>query len=391
MNATSQQVVDPDKAPPPVLGFFVSEFSVRNRGAALANVHSVTNSEGFVPSTDYFKKEVFSKDLSTYKIVRRGMLAYNPSRINVGSVAVQNRAEEVVVSPLYVVVSVDGTRLHPDYLSAFLHSPGALAQIRALTSGSVRDTLSFRSFAKLRLPVPSLEEQEAALHRLAGVRRLRDLREQQLLCLDNLAKSLFVEMFATKCPTVSIGDLFHVGGPKRIHKGEWTNKGVPFWKVSELTARITGEQVKPSAFISSSRYRQLKDEGFVPVPSDILVTARGTLGKFYVVRAEDEFYFQDGMITWLSRMSPRLNLSYFLAAVSSPEFRKQYEGKSPGTTVAYLSISQLSKLTVPLPPLSLQQAFAERVEAIDKSKFAIRKSLDELNRLYRSLLQQYFG
>lgn len=193
MNATSQQVVDPDKAPPPVLGFFVSEFSVRNRGAALANVHSVTNSEGFVPSTDYFKKEVFSKDLSTYKIVRRGMLAYNPSRINVGSVAVQNRAEEVVVSPLYVVVSVDGTRLHPDYLSAFLHSPGALAQIRALTSGSVRDTLSFRSFAKLRLPVPSLEEQEAALHRLAGVRRLRDLREQQLLCLDNLAKSLFVE------------------------------------------------------------------------------------------------------------------------------------------------------------------------------------------------------
>ena len=193
MNATSQQVVDPDKAPPPVLGFFVSEFSVRNRGAALANVHSVTNSEGFVPSTDYFKKEVFSKDLSTYKIVRRGMLAYNPSRINVGSVAVQNRAEEVVVSPLYVVVSVDGTRLHPDYLSAFLHSPGALAQIRALTSGSVRDTLSFRSFAKLRLPVPPLEEQEAALHRLAGVRRLRDLREQQLLCLDNLAKSLFVE------------------------------------------------------------------------------------------------------------------------------------------------------------------------------------------------------
>ena len=162
-----------------VLGDFVSEFSVRNRGAALANVHSVTNSEGFVPSTDYFKKEVFSKDLSTYKVVRRGMLAYNPSRINVGSVAVQDRADEVVVSPLYVVVSVDATRLRPDYLDAFLHSPGALAQIRSLTSGSVRDTLSFRAFAKLRLTVPSLPEQDESLRRLARVRRLRALRQKR--------------------------------------------------------------------------------------------------------------------------------------------------------------------------------------------------------------------
>ena len=176
-----------------VLGDFVSEFSVRNRGAALANVHSVTNSEGFVPSTDYFKKEVFSKDLSTYKVVRRGMLAYNPSRINVGSVAVQDRADEVVVSPLYVVVAVDAARLRPDYLDAFLHSPGALAQIRSLTSGSVRDTLSFRAFAKLRLTVPTLSEQDESLRRLAHVCRLRALRETQLSRLDDLAKSLFVE------------------------------------------------------------------------------------------------------------------------------------------------------------------------------------------------------
>ena len=193
MNATSQQVVDPDKAPPPVLGFFVSEFSVRNRGAALSNVFSVTNSGGFVPSTDYFKKEVFSKDLSTYKVVRRGMLAYNPSRINVGSVAVQNRADAAVVSPLYVVLSVDESRLRPDYLDAFLHSPEALAQIRGLTSGSVRDTLAFRAFVRLRLPIPSLAEQDVVLDRLARVRSLRAFRERQISRLDELAKSLFVE------------------------------------------------------------------------------------------------------------------------------------------------------------------------------------------------------
>ena len=111
------------------LSAFIREYSARNKNEACSAVYSVTNSHGFMPSTEYFSKEVFSKDLSTYKIVKKGMIAYNPSRINVGSVAVQRTAEQVIVSPLYVVFEVNEKELLPEYVSYFLHSDIGLAQI----------------------------------------------------------------------------------------------------------------------------------------------------------------------------------------------------------------------------------------------------------------------
>jgi len=85
------------------LGEVLEEYSSRNRDCGCKDVCSVTNSQGFVSSTEYFDKEVFSKDLSTYKLVEPGMFAYNPSRINVGSVACYLGETPVIVSPLYVV------------------------------------------------------------------------------------------------------------------------------------------------------------------------------------------------------------------------------------------------------------------------------------------------
>ncbi len=142
------------------LGDVACEHSVRNRDGMWSSVYSVTNSRGFVASTDYFSKEVFSKDLTAYKRVEHGMFAYNPSRINVGSVACWRGKGIAVVSPLYVVFSVDEKIIYPCLLETFLHSSMALQQIKRLTSGSVRDSLKFSSFCKIELPLPPLAEQK---------------------------------------------------------------------------------------------------------------------------------------------------------------------------------------------------------------------------------------
>ena len=178
-----------------MLSDFVKEFSCRNRNLRIKKVFSVTNSSGFVPSSDYFKKDVFSKDLSDYKIVRKGMLAYNPSRINVGSVACLRSEDEVIVSPLYVVVEVDETRLLAEYLDLFLHSGIALRQIKSLTSGSVRDSLKYGAFSRLDFPIPSVERQRTIVNNLNAIKAVLDSKEQQLAKLDLLAKSRFIEMF----------------------------------------------------------------------------------------------------------------------------------------------------------------------------------------------------
>ena len=86
------------------LGDYIQEYSVRNKAEEDIPVYSVTNTQGFCQ--DYFGKEVASKDKSTYKIVPKGCFAYNPSRINVGSVDWQRHKDRVIVSPLYNVFSV---------------------------------------------------------------------------------------------------------------------------------------------------------------------------------------------------------------------------------------------------------------------------------------------
>ena len=126
-----------------ILGNYIQEVSERNNKLTCNDVFSVTNSSGFIPSIDYFSKKVFSKELSNYKLVYRDMLAYNPSRINVGSIAVQDYKECVIVSPLYTVFSVDQKYFLPNYINYFLHSQVSLNQINNLTTGSVRGILKF--------------------------------------------------------------------------------------------------------------------------------------------------------------------------------------------------------------------------------------------------------
>lgn len=86
------------------LGDYITEYSVKNKSNEDIPVYSVTNTQGFC--TEYFSKDVSSKDKSNYKIVPRGCFAYNPSRINVGSVDWQRYEDRVIVSPLYNVFKV---------------------------------------------------------------------------------------------------------------------------------------------------------------------------------------------------------------------------------------------------------------------------------------------
>ena len=96
----------------------LDEISERNRGGNDERVLSVTNSRGFVLPEDQFERRVASADLSNYKVVTRGQYAYNPSRINVGSIARLDDWKMGVLSPMYVVFGLDHAKVNSDY---FLH------------------------------------------------------------------------------------------------------------------------------------------------------------------------------------------------------------------------------------------------------------------------------
>ena len=243
----------------------------------------------------------------------------------------------------------------------------------------------------------SIEEQRAICWKLDAVLNVIKLREEQLFQLDTLIKSRFVEMFGDpehntkKFPVFSLNKLCKVGSSKRIYQNEQSTTGIPFLRISDLNDRIDKGIQTSELFIPFEKYSELLASGLVPTPGDILVTSRGTLGKCYIVKESDKFYFQDGMISWLSEIDGNMTSLYIAYLFAMPGIQKQIINLQAGSTVAYLSIAMLKKLDIMLPPLKLQNQFATFVNQVDKLKAITKQSIDELQILFNSLMQKYFG
>ena len=155
--------------------------------------------------------------------------------------------------------------------------------------------------------------------------------------------------------------------------------------MADLNELIDTGKYSCSTFIPLERYEQLLHKELTPTENDILITSRGTLGKCYIVQSDDEFYFQDGMISWLSNFSPKVSSIYISYLFAQPYIQKQIESLQAGSTVAYLSIAMLK------PPKKLQDDFATFVERVDQQKQTVQQSLEKLELMKKALMQEYFG
>ena len=258
-------------------------------------------------------------------------------------------------------------------------------------------SLTKADLLNINIELPNIEVQQSAIDTLQKIEEVLNLRQQQLSALDDLIKARFVEMFgdpehnSKSWPVQPLDSLCSVGSSKRIYQNEQSSDGVPFWRISDLVSKMDTGVADSGLFIPEEKYLELRQAGLVPVAGDILVTSRGTLGRCYIIQEEDRFYFQDGMISWLSNYAESITPLYLQHLFTMNGFRKQIDGMQAGSTVAYLSISMLKKLRIMVPSKEVQSEFAAFVAQIDKSKSAIQKSLDETQILFDSLMQKYFG
>jgi type I restriction enzyme S subunit len=159
---------------------FTAEVSARNRNSKIDRVLSVTNHSGFVLPEEQFERRVASSNLSNYKIVKGGQYAYNPSRINVGSIARLDKWDIGVLSPMYVVFKLDESRVESDYFLHWLSSHEARQRIKKSAQGSVRETVSFSDLGSIPIPIPSLEKQRK-------VAEILNTAKQEINILEKLA------------------------------------------------------------------------------------------------------------------------------------------------------------------------------------------------------------
>ncbi|QDH68748.1 restriction endonuclease subunit S [Marilutibacter alkalisoli] len=176
------------------VGTFAGEVSTRNRSGNEARVLSMTNSRGFVLPEDQFERRVASADLSNYKVVRRGQYAYNPSRINVGSIARLDGWDDGVLSPMYVVFRLDEEKVNSDYFLHWLNSHEARQRIKNSAQGSVRETVSFSEFAAITIPLPDTNTQAAIARYLNALREEIDLLGQSVAALKTQKRGLMQKL-----------------------------------------------------------------------------------------------------------------------------------------------------------------------------------------------------
>lgn len=281
------------------------------------------------------------------------------------------------------------------YLYHFLK--GKTDYLNSLGRGATFKEISKSIVEGIEISLPPLDEQRRIAAVLDKVSDLIAKRRQQLDKLDELVKARFVEMFGDPITNTKnwrvlpMSKICSVGSSKRIYQSEQSSSGVPFWRISDLTSLITTGTVTPEIYIPEERYEELKAQGQVPAPGDILITSRGTLGQCYIVKVNDRFYFQDGMISWLSGYMDGVTPLYISHLFAMSGFQKQIDSMQAGSTVAYLSIAMIKKLKVMLPDLESQQQFAFFVEQIKTIEAAINYSLEQLETLKKALMQEYFG
>lgn len=159
---------------------FITEISKRNKNASIVEVLSVTNHSGFVLPEKHFGHRVASEDVSNYKIVEQGQYAYNPSRINVGSIARLDIWKVGILSPMYVVFKIDNKKVNSDFFLHWLSSSEAKQRIKNSSQRSVRETVGFGELGSIPFPIPTLEEQKRIANILntakAEIDLLKDLK-----------------------------------------------------------------------------------------------------------------------------------------------------------------------------------------------------------------------
>ena len=374
------------------LGKYIQEYTVKNKCAESIPVYSVTNTQGFCK--DYFGKEVASKDKTTYKIVPKGYFAYNPSRINVGSVDWQRNEERVIVSPLYNVFSVS-EQLNQQYLYYYLKSDIVRQFIKAIARGTVRDNLKLSMLCEFPIYVPSVLEQENIVVKLDGLQKVINLRKQQLQKLDELIQARFVEMFGD--PVLNEKGwrrkpLLDMGNCKNGMNFHYDDCGVEInclgvGDFKDLSIIDNTEQLPTVSLkeMPSEEYL-LKDDDVVFVRSNGNKTLVGRSVAVYPGEVATTF---SGFCIRYRKYDEEIRIPYLLRVLKTDSIRRKMTGR--GANIQNLNQQILSNLLIPVPPIELQNQFAGFVNQVNKSKVEIQQALEKTQLLFDSLMQQYFG
>ena len=265
----------------------------------------------------------------------------------------------------------------------------------ALSSAKIPNTGYNRHFKWLKeidIPEYSEKEQNDIVVQLEKIDDLISVRKQQLYNLDELVKSRFIELFGDTILNPFGWEKNILGSVCDVRDG--THDSPQYYETGHplvTSKNVTGGKIDLTgcSLICETDFKKINERSKVDI-GDIIMPMIGTVGKPVVVDIEPNFAIKNVALIKFKTDSKVLNI-YICALLQSDYFDDAVLSKVRGGTQKFISLGDIRKLEVLVPPMEVQNQFATFVEQTDKSKLAVQQSLKKLETLKKSLMQQYFG
>ena len=324
---------------------------------------SVTNHRGFVPQSEQFEdREMVGEDIKAYKIIHKNDFAYNPARINVGSIAKYNGDEPCMISSLYVCFTAD-KRIDNEWLMQLLKTPKMNFYYNINGEGGVRVYLFYPNFARIRTAFPSVEEQK----KISAFLSLLDERiATQIKIIEDLKKlksaisnEIFEHTSNRKCELKEIASVI-MGQSPSSHEYNHDAVGLPL-----IQGNLDIENGQLSPRIYTSEITQTCECG------DVILTVRAPVGEIAI--AQQEACIGRGVCSIRPHKKENASLIYQFLQY----FKPKWISLEQGSTFTAVSGTDIRGIKVSIPS-------TDKIQLLDVYDNKIRVE----SRIHTSLTQQ---
>ena len=359
------------------LGNVAHERNQRANSASQTEVFSVTKHAGFVRSLEYFDRQVFSRDTSNYKIVRRGDLAYATIHLDEGSLGILRKADTGIISPMYTVFEANKAWTEPEFLFSLMKLPQMVLLYQRIGEGTVhrRKSISFERLGRLSFAIPPLTEQRRILRVLNSIDEAIERTESVIAAPVRLRDALLHELLTRGVPgwhtkwkdAPGIGTMPACWKVVRLGEVATLQRGVDL----PIQDRVPGSvPVYGSNGILGTHVQTLH-------PGPGVITGRsGSIGVVYFSTGpywplNTTLYVRDfhgNSERFIYYLLSQLKLERFAASTGVPSLNRNFVHPEP----------------VPLPPLPEQRAIAGLLDRVDESIERVRDEREALQSLKTS-------
>ena len=346
----------------------------------ISNQYPVLTSSknGIYLQEDYFKKQVASKDNAGYRVIRKGEFTYRamsdtgefyPNKLECADIG--------IVSPAYPVFKIKDNRILPDYLKYYFKSRLFQKSITAFVQGSTRASMKFGKMKLISIDLPDEDKQNQILNTIGILESIINKYGLEIDHLNNLIKARFVEMFGDKEEMKISGYIDSLEAGKSLAGTEkCENKVLKTGAVSYDYFDNTQTKYLPKDYQPLNAHKVN--------PGDVIISRMNTIdlvgAAAYVWNVPDKVYLPDRL--WKAKIKNDANPVFVWQTIIHPKTKKLIRRMAGGTSGSMKNISKnkFLEMLVKKATREEQDQFAAFVAQVDKSKFALVKSINLLKK-----------